>query len=136
MDTHFLTQIDERIIISGRDTRYALPAYSFTLSSLDYHRSKSEELGHIAASDLVKANCELALIKFGPMANSVFSQWGVLTPLDIGNIIYNLIDIEILSKSDEDSLDDFSHLPALFIETKPENSFQIDKDKIKVFIDS
>ncbi len=136
MESQLLTHIDERIILSGRDTRYPLEAYSFVLASLDYHKSKEEDIGHILASKLASSASELALVKFGPLAEVVFEKWKIKSAIDIGNIVYNLIDIEVLSKSKEDSLDDFSQLPPLFQKNSPAKSFDINKKSIKIFKDA
>ena len=44
------------------------------------------------------------------MAPVVFRQWGIRTTDDFGEIVFNLIKAERLSKSDRDDPDDFHDL--------------------------
>ena len=135
-ERRILVQIRSRIIDSGRDTRYDLEAYGFLLASLDYYRSKTDKVGHIPASTVVESYLELAAMKYGPMAFALLKDWGVETSLDIGTIVYNLIDIELLSSDKEESLDDFVDLPPFKEVVNPQESYIIDKESIKKFIDS
>ena len=50
---------------------------------------------------------EYARGQFGPIARSVFDHWGIHATVDFGHIVYNLIDAELMNKTEEDSLDDF-----------------------------
>jgi len=38
----------------------------------------------------------------------VFHIWGVRTTADFGNIVYNLVEAEMMSRSEEDSREDFN----------------------------
>ena len=51
--------------------------------------------------------CEYALLQFGPLAGEVLENWGVRSGPDVGNIVYNMIGMKILSASSEDSQSDF-----------------------------
>ena len=44
------------------------------------------------------------------MAPVVFKRWGIRTTDDVGTIVFNLIKVERLSKSDRDDPDDFRDL--------------------------
>ena len=116
--------------------RFALGAYGFLMASLDYNRSKSDTSGHIPARELVQSYLELALMKFGPTALSTLEAWGIYSSIDIGRIVYNLIDIDLLSKSDDDSLDEFAQLAPFGELINPQESYKIDKEIIKTFIDA
>ena len=52
-----------------------------------------------------------AVEQFGPLAPEVLESWGVTDGPDIGNIVYNMIRVELLSASPEDSRSDFNSLP-------------------------
>lgn len=132
----FFEQIESRIILSGRDIRYKPDGYGIILASLDYHRSKSDDSGHLTASQVVDAVSELALMKYGPMALEVLEGWGIFSHRDVGNIVYNLIDIDILQGDEKDSLDDFTHCNKLFATHSPSSTYRIDKKKIKIFKDA
>lgn len=129
-------QIKNRIIDSGRDTRYTLDGYTLVLSALEYHRSKSEEGGHMKAWEVVAAVSELTFMKFGPLAESVLNSFGIYTAKDVGVVVYNLIDIELLRGDDEDSLDDFVSSPPLFSTVTPSESYKINKKNINLIKDA
>jgi uncharacterized repeat protein (TIGR04138 family) len=63
------------------------------------------------------------------MARVVFQMWGINSTDDFGSIVFNLIDANLLTKTDTDSRDDFCNLFDLDAALK--NGFEIcleDKD--------
>jgi len=52
----------------------------------------------------------MAVRDFGMMAPVVFKRWGIRTTNDIGAIVFNLIKVGGLSKSDRDAPEDFHDL--------------------------
>lgn len=100
--------------IIDRDPRYAQDAYEFindavrfTVVKLNRHRRKGEAR-HLSAEELLRGVAEYAKESFGPLAGSVLAEWGVRDGPSIGNVVFNMIDERILSKSDNDSLEDFN----------------------------
>ncbi len=94
--------------ITGRDARYRPHAYSFVLAAVEYTIGLLPEPRHVSAVELLEGIRRYAIEEFGPMAKQVFNYWGVATTEDFGNIVFNLIDEELLGRSDEDRLEDFS----------------------------
>jgi uncharacterized repeat protein (TIGR04138 family) len=96
-----------------RDPRYAYEAYEFIFAALEYtlHMLDKQdgESGprHVSGAELMDGVRELALHEFGLMARTVFRQWGINATGDFGNIVFNLIEAELMSKTPEDSLVDF-----------------------------
>jgi uncharacterized repeat protein (TIGR04138 family) len=95
------------IIISGRDTRYPVEAYCFILEGLEYFRLKTGEKRHVTGQELSMALLDFCIKQFGPMANTVFERWSISSTRDFGYLVYNLIDIQILQKQPQDTLEDF-----------------------------
>ena len=58
-----------------------------------------------------KIRAAYALEQFGPLAPDVLEDWGIAEGRDIGNIVYNMIRVELLSASPEDSRSDFNCYP-------------------------
>ncbi len=136
MESRLLSDIYMHFVLSGRDSRFAPEAYGFILASLDFERSRSGFEGHIKAKVLVQAVSDLALLKFGPLAQSVLSKWGVENSRNIGEMVYNLIDMDILTKTDDDNLEEF-------IQPSPEDgalslgfSFSVNRSKLQQFHDA
>jgi uncharacterized repeat protein (TIGR04138 family) len=113
--------VDPKIIeLTRDDPRYAYEAYEFVCDAVSYTqemlgRSPREEDDpdadyHVSGEELVRGACELAVLEFGMMAPVVFRQWGIRKTDDLGNIVFNLIRAERLSKSDRDGPEDFHDL--------------------------
>ncbi|MBN9120559.1 MAG: hypothetical protein J0I06_15640 [Planctomycetes bacterium] len=111
------------------DGRFAYEAYEFVCEAVTYTQDRlgrvpsRQERGapdprpkpagdenHVSGAELLRGTCELAVREFGMMAPVVFRQWGVRTTGDIGEIVFKLIKVQRLSKSDRDDPDDFHNL--------------------------
>lgn len=93
-----------------KDSRYARSAYVFVQRSLDFYRQRyggHGEAGHLHGRELLRGVRELALVEFGPMAKTVFESWGLRRGEDVGEIVYNLIEVGLMTKTEEDSREDF-----------------------------
>ena len=66
--------------------------------------------GTSAGAELLRGVCDLAVQQFGLMAPTVFKRWGIRTTDDVGTMVFNLIKVQRLSKSDRDVPDDFRDL--------------------------
>ncbi|MFO1461971.1 MAG: Minf_1886 family protein [Verrucomicrobiota bacterium] len=96
----------------ARDTRYGRGAYHFVREALDYTQAillKQGEPGprHVTGRELLEGIRSYALEQFGPMACTVFEDWGVRRCDDFGEIVFNMIEFQILSKTDADRPEDF-----------------------------
>jgi uncharacterized repeat protein (TIGR04138 family) len=97
-------KLDE-ILLS--DSRYKMEAYVFVINALDYTMSRLMRQGHVTGPELLDGIRQLAKREFGPMARSVFENWGVTGTADFGEIVFTLVEAGLLGKTDEDSLSDF-----------------------------
>ena len=87
--------------------RYEPEAYSFILNALDFTMSKLPKRRHINGRELLEGIRRYALDQFGPMAKTVFEYWGISNSLDFGEIVFDLVGAGLLSKQEEDRLEDF-----------------------------
>jgi uncharacterized repeat protein (TIGR04138 family) len=62
---------------------------------------------HVTGQDLCHALRHLALDQYGYLAKLVLANWGIHKTGDFGEIVYNLIKIGKMSKSDNDRRADF-----------------------------
>jgi uncharacterized repeat protein (TIGR04138 family) len=98
-----------------RDPRYAYEAYDFTFKALKHTQtllgrgsdSAAGEEKHVSGPQLLEGIRDLALREFGLMARTVFRQWGINRTADFGEIVFNLIEANLMSKTDEDNRLDF-----------------------------
>ena len=101
------------------DPRYKLGAYQFVREALEYAhhelglghtRSAGGETSpeaHVTGQELSEAIRLFALDQFGYLAKAVLNNWGVYATSDFGEIVYNLIGIKVMKKSESDRREDF-----------------------------
>ncbi len=112
-----MTAIHPFTELLDRDRRYKLEAYQFIREALSYahdvmrmHEApdpESEETRHITGQQLCEACRVYALEQYGFMAKLVLNRWGLNCTGDFGEIVYNLIEIEQMKKSESDRREDF-----------------------------
>jgi uncharacterized repeat protein (TIGR04138 family) len=98
--------------IRAKDPRYHRDAYDFVKEALDHTQKSFAREGkgkpcHVSGPQLLEGIKELALSQFGPMAITVFEEWGVHDCRDFGEIVFNMVEIEMLAKTEKDSRADF-----------------------------
>ncbi|MDB5325364.1 MAG: protein restricted to Verrucomicrobia-Planctomycetes group [Phycisphaerales bacterium] len=93
--------------------RYAVEAFYFVQKGLAVtatriHAERPDgHSRHITGQELAQGLRDLAIQRWGLLARTVLSQWGVNTTLDFGRIVYAMIDAGIMGRCDEDQLADF-----------------------------
>jgi uncharacterized repeat protein (TIGR04138 family) len=65
---------------------------------------------HVSGPELLTGVTDLARHEFGRMARVVFHFWGIDSTDDVGEIVFNLIDANLLSKTERDQRNDFHNL--------------------------
>jgi uncharacterized repeat protein (TIGR04138 family) len=93
--------------IMAADRRYARDAYVFVSDSLGYTVQRSGRVGHVTGQELCEGLAEFALSQFGRLARSVLAGWGVHSSEDIGEIVFRMVEVGLLRKTEEDRRDDF-----------------------------
>jgi len=98
--------------ICAKDPRYPRAAYLFVREALDFTQNliKKESQGqfrHVTGQELLGGVREYALQQFGPMAITVFEEWGIRQCQDFGEIVFNMVESGVLAKTDTDTRDDF-----------------------------
>lgn len=82
---------------------------SGTASSQD-DQDELEEEHHVSGQQLCYAIQRYAIEQYGLLAQSVLKHWGVHTTDDFGEIVFNLIDIGQMRKTDDDRREDFENV--------------------------
>lgn len=94
--------------ITERDGRYKENAYSFVMAALEKTISRKGAGRHVTGQELLEDIRSAATEQFGPMAKEILNFWGIERTEDFGEIVFNLIDAGLLSKTEKDSREDFS----------------------------
>ena len=110
--TQFMDAIQ---IIVLKDKRYDIGAYFFLKDALDFTVKKAAdenngEHRHVSAKELAEGFRSYALEQFGPMASTMMEEWGVTETLDIGNMVFLLIEEGVFGKQDSDTLEEFTNV--------------------------
>lgn len=124
-------KIRREIIEIRGDTRYKLEAYLFIMNGLEFYLTLLGEKRHVTGQELSKGLLLFAHKQFGPLTRSVLHHWGIDGTDDLGNIVYNLISIQVMSKQPEDSIEDFSNVVELDDFFAGQEDFEIDRNFIK-----
>jgi uncharacterized repeat protein (TIGR04138 family) len=96
-----------------QDGRYPADAYTFLYEGLGRAVEVAygkEPLGghhHVTGRQLCTALRDLAIEKWGMLAPAVLKRWNIHATIDFGNMIYLLVENNIMGKTPEDSIEDF-----------------------------
>lgn len=107
--------------ILAADPRYPREAYDFVREALDYTQKQCnkeehdsgrraghpQQEKHVTGQQLLEGIRHCALTQFGPMAITVFDAWGIHHCRDFGNIVFNMVESQLLRKTESDSRKDF-----------------------------
>ncbi len=99
-------------LILAKDPRYRRDAYLFLRDALDFTqkaivKENREKMRHVTGQELLAGIREFALSQFGPMTITVFEEWGVRNCQDFGEIVFNMVEVGLLARTEQDSRDDF-----------------------------
>ena len=105
-------------LICNEDTRFDRKAYDFIRLGLDHtvkelkskETSKASRSRHVSGPELLEGLRVYALEQFGPLTKTVLESWGIRRCSDFGDIVFNLIEYNVFSKTENDRREDFSDL--------------------------
>jgi uncharacterized repeat protein (TIGR04138 family) len=110
-ELNFDLKVDQ---IIARDVRYRREAYAFLREALDFtqkllSRENQQKIRHITGQELLDGIRQFALKEYGPMAATVLEEWGVTSCPDFGEIVFNMVDVGLLARTEEDRREHFQN---------------------------
>ena len=99
-----------------RAPAYKLEAFHWVLTegiefTLKQHLGLPEsQRRHLSGREIVQGLAQLAREQFGPLAREVWAQWGIRQTRDWGEVVYALIAVGLLHKSEQDRIEDFDNV--------------------------
>lgn len=108
--------------VARQDPRYPYEAYEFLFDALSFTQKRLDRVPpedpeeaaqgdfHVCGAELVNGFLDLARERFGRLARVVLHLWGIDQTDDVGELVFNLIESGLLSKTDKDSRADFQGL--------------------------
>jgi uncharacterized repeat protein (TIGR04138 family) len=103
-------------LICKEDPRFDRKAYDFVRLGLDHtvkelKKKDATRVGrsrHVSGPELLEGLRVYALDQFGPLTKTVLDAWHVRRCADFGDIVFNLIEYNVFSKTDSDRREDFA----------------------------
>ena len=100
------------------DGRYPLEAFAFLHDALNHAVNyvygsdvpsppDPETAHHVSGMQLCDAMRDLAIERWGRLAGTVLAKWNIKATIDLGNMVYLLVDNSFMRKTDDDSIEDF-----------------------------
>ncbi len=108
---------DEAVrLIRQKDARYQPQAYDVVRLGLDHaqkivhgepKKGKSIVNRHVSGPQLLEGFRQHVLETYGPMSYPLLHNWGLRKSVDVGNVVFNIIETGLFGRSEEDNLEDF-----------------------------
>ena len=87
---------------------YTVESYQFVSDSVNYTIGKLSSHRHISGLELLEGIREFAFLEYGAVAPQVLRSFGLGCARNVGEVVYLLIGVGILSASPEDSPENFN----------------------------
>ncbi len=105
-------------LICKEDGRFDRRAYDFVRLGLDQtvkelrkkESARADRSRHVSGAELLEGLKTYALDQFGPLTKTVLNAWGVRRCRDFGEIVFNLIEYKVFSKTENDRKEDFADI--------------------------
>jgi uncharacterized repeat protein (TIGR04138 family) len=105
-------------LIHKEDPRYDRKAYTFIRLGLDQtvkelrkrDTERAQRSQHVSGPELLDGLRAYALEQYGPLAKTVLNSWGIQRCSDFGDLVFNLIEYNVFSKTENDRREDFSEV--------------------------
>jgi uncharacterized repeat protein (TIGR04138 family) len=105
-------------LICKEDPRFDRKAYDFVRLGLDNtvkelrkrDAARAEKSRHVSGGELLDGLRVYALDQFGPLTKTVLNAWGVTRCAHFGDIVFNLIEYNVFSKTESDRREDFADI--------------------------
>ena len=96
--------------IVRKDGRFSPQAYYFIFDALDYTIGRMRKVRHVTGRELLEGIREYATEHFGFLARTVLEEWGISGTVDFGDLVFNLVDAGLLSRTEKDTREDFDQV--------------------------
>lgn len=105
-------------LICKEDPRFDRKAYDFVRLGLDHtvkelrkrDAERAEKSRHVTGPELLDGLRAYALDQFGPLTKTVLNAWGISKCTHFGDIVFNLIEYNVFSKTESDRREDFADI--------------------------
>ncbi|MDQ7013039.1 MAG: hypothetical protein Q9O74_03985 [Planctomycetota bacterium] len=67
----------------------------------------SDESKHVSGQELCLGLRDYAIERYGRLARTVLEHWGLYTTDDFGRIVFAMVEVGLMRKTEDDTLEDF-----------------------------
>ena len=96
--------------IVRRDPRYGPQAYYFIFEALDFTLQRLGKTRHVTGRELLEGIRLYACEHFGFLARTVLAEWGIRQTGDFGEVVFNLVEAGLLSRTEKDTREEFANV--------------------------
>jgi uncharacterized repeat protein (TIGR04138 family) len=96
--------------LQERNPRFHARSYLFVLEALQSVIRSLDAPRHISGRELTEGIREIAIGRYGRLARTVLEHWGIHETGDVGRVVFALVEQGILTRQEEDRLEDFVDL--------------------------
>ena len=102
-----------------KDKRYQPQAYQLVRISLDLaqknvhgdiKKTKSKTNRHVSGPQLIEGFRQHVIETYGPMSYTLLHNWGIKKSVDVGHIVFNIIETGMFGRSEDDCIEDFENV--------------------------
>ena len=93
--------------IREQDPRYRRESYLFVMAALDHVVRRLTRPRHVSGQELLGGIVNLAKDEYGPLAQAVLEEWGLNNSVDVGNVVFHLVEAGVLGREPTDRIEDF-----------------------------
>ena len=94
--------------ILERAGSYPIEAFNFVRAGLRAGGLGNPDTHHVTGQQLCLGLRDYAILQYGMLAPAVLRHWNIVRTEDFGRIVYAMIEGGVMSKTKDDSVDDFS----------------------------
>ena len=133
-----ITAAEKFRLLLKSDRRYDPEAYNFLYEALDYTLKhvvapRGRQSQHVTGQELLEGVRRYSIEQFGCLARAVFTNWGIRSTDDFGEMVFNLVREDLMGKQESDSKEDFHQVYEFdeVFDLKPVLSYAADRREWK-----
>jgi uncharacterized repeat protein (TIGR04138 family) len=77
---------------------------------MEKRKSNKKSNRHVTGKQLLEGFRQHTLETYGPLSFALLNNWGIKKSVDVGNIVFNIIDTGLFGRSPEDQIEDFENI--------------------------
>ncbi|HEX8916191.1 MAG TPA: Minf_1886 family protein [Humisphaera sp.] len=83
---------------------------AFTVQRIHGEQREGKPSRHVSGQQLCLGLRDFAVAQWGFLARAVLRRWNITATLDFGRIVFAMIDAGLMSRQDEDDIEDFRNV--------------------------